>query len=60
MRQVLDSFGTELARPEMAADGLHYNDATNYMHVQLLFNMLCNDRGPPPPPHEKKPYPSQP
>lgn len=42
--RVLDSWATEVARPEMAPDGLHYNDATNYMHVQLLLNMVCNER----------------
>jgi hypothetical protein len=41
--RLLDATATELARPEMAADGLHYNDAMNYMHAQLLLNMLCND-----------------
>jgi len=42
--RLLDATATELARPEMAADGLHYNDAMNYMHAQLLVNMLCNDK----------------
>jgi len=41
--RVLDTQAPELARPEMSADGLHYSDAMNYMHVQQFLGMLCND-----------------
>jgi len=40
--KVLDSTAMEIARPEMSGDGLHYNDAANYMQAQVLLNMLCN------------------
>jgi hypothetical protein len=41
--RVLDTFQMEYNRPEMTKDGVHYNDAMNYMQAQLLLNMLCNN-----------------
>lgn len=41
--RILDANQLEITRPEMTADGLHYNGMMNYMTTQLLFNMVCNE-----------------
>ena len=38
---VLDAFNMTLLRTDMSYDGMHYNDAMNYMFVQVLLNIIC-------------------
>jgi hypothetical protein len=38
---VLDAFNMTLLRTDMSYDGMHYNDAMNYMFAQVLLNMMC-------------------
>ena len=38
---VLDAYNMTLLRPDMSVDGMHYNDAMNYMFAQVILNMMC-------------------
>lgn len=38
---VLDAFNMTLLRTDMSNDGMHYNDAMNFMFCQMILNMLC-------------------
>jgi hypothetical protein len=39
--KVLDGYNMTLLRTDMSYDGMHYNDAMNYMFAQVLINMMC-------------------
>lgn len=39
--RVLDVYNMTLLRTDMSVDGMHYNDAMNYMFAQVLVNMMC-------------------